>query len=416
MDIFEKLDIDKTALGAYFKFSHGYFTFPKLTGEIGPHMKFRGKDMLVWSINNYLGLANHPEVRKADAEGAAKYGLAYPMGARMMSGQTDLHEQLENELAAFVGREAAYLLNYGYQGMVSIIDNLVDRNDVIVYDAEAHACILDGMRLHIGKRFVYAHNDMVSLEKQLIHAEKVVEQTGGGILVITEGVYGMTADLGDLKGIADLKKKHKFRLLIDDAHGMGTMGPDGSGTDAHYGVRDQVDLYFGAFAKSMAGIGGFIAGPKKIIDYLRYNMRSQIYAKSLPMAMVIGALKRLELIRTQPELRENLWKIVNAIQSGFRAEGFDLGQTKSPVTPVYIKGGVNEATNIIVDVREKYNIFCSGVTYPVIPKGQLLLRIIPTAVHTMEDVEYTLDCFKKIKNKLQDGGYANMEIPDITKL
>ncbi|MDX9932017.1 MAG: aminotransferase class I/II-fold pyridoxal phosphate-dependent enzyme [Bacteroidales bacterium] len=416
MDIFEKLDIDKTALGAYFKFSHGYFTFPKLTGEIGPHMKFRGKDVLVWSLNNYLGLANHPEVRKADADGAAKYGMAYPMGARMMSGQTDLHEQLEQELAAFVGREDAYLLNYGYQGMVSIIDNLVDRNDVIVYDAEAHACILDGMRLHIGKRFVYAHNDMASLEKQLIHAEKVVEQTGGGILVITEGVYGMTADLGDLKGIADLKKKHKFRLLIDDAHGMGTMGPDGSGTDAHYGVRDQVDLYFGAFAKSMAGIGGFIAGPKKIIDYLRYNMRSQIYAKSLPMAMVIGALKRLELIRTQPELRENLWKIVNAIQSGFRAEGFDLGQTKSPVTPVYIKGGVNEATNIIVDVREKYNIFCSGVTYPVIPKGQLLLRIIPTAVHSMEDVEYTLDSFKKIKKKLQDGEYANMPIPDITKL
>lgn len=416
MDIFEKLDIDKTALGAYFKFSHGYFTFPKLTGEIGPHMKFRGKDVLVWSLNNYLGLANHPEVRKADADGAAKYGLAYPMGARMMSGQTDLHEQLEQELAAFVGREDAYLLNYGYQGMVSIIDNLVDRNDVIVYDAEAHACILDGMRLHIGKRFVYAHNDMVSLEKQLIHAEKVVEQTGGGILVITEGVYGMTADLGDLKGIADLKKKHKFRLLIDDAHGMGTMGPDGSGTDAHYGVRDQVDLYFGAFAKSMAGIGGFIAGPKKIIDYLRYNMRSQIYAKSLPMAMVVGALKRLELIRTRPELRENLWKIVNAIQSGFRAEGFDLGQTKSPVTPVYIKGGVNEATNIIVDVREKYNIFCSGVTYPVIPKGQLLLRIIPTAVHSMEDVEYTLDSFKKIKKKLQDGEYANMPIPDITKL
>ena len=397
MDIFEKLDIEKTALGAYFKFSHGYYTFPKLTGEIGPHMKFRGKDMLVWSLNNYLGLANHPEVRKADAEGAAKYGMAYPMGARMMSGQTDLHEQLERELAAFVGREDAYLLNYGYQGMVSIIDNLVDRKDVIVYDAEAHACILDGMRLHIGKRFVYAHNDMESLEKQLQHAEKLVEQTGGGILVITEGVYGMTADLGDLKGIVELKKKYNFRLMIDDAHGFGTMGHDGSGTDTHYDVRDQVDLYFGTFAKAMAGIGGFIAGPKKIIDYLRYNMRSQIYAKSLPMLMVVGALKRLDLIRTQPELRQNLWKIVNAIQSGFRAEGFDLGQTKSPVTPIYIKGGLQEATNIILDVREKYNIFCSGVTYPVIPKGQLLLRIIPTAVHSMEDVEYTIDSFKKIK-------------------
>lgn len=416
MDIFEKLDIEKTALGAYFKFSHGYYTFPKLTGEIGPHMKFRGKDMLVWSLNNYLGLANHPEVRKADAEGAAKYGMAYPMGARMMSGQTDLHEQLERELAAFVGREDAYLLNYGYQGMVSIIDNLVDRKDVIVYDAEAHACILDGMRLHIGKRFVYAHNDMESLEKQLQHAEKLVEQTGGGILVITEGVYGMTADLGDLKGIVELKKKYNFRLMIDDAHGFGTMGHDGSGTDTHYDVRDQVDLYFGTFAKAMAGIGGFIAGPKKIIDYLRYNMRSQIYAKSLPMPMVVGALKRLDLIRTQPELRQDLWKIVNAIQSGFRAEGFDLGQTKSPVTPIYIKGGLQEATNIILDVREKYNIFCSGVTYPVIPKGQLLLRIIPTAVHSMEDVEYTIDSFKKIKKKLNDGEYANMPIPDMTKL
>jgi len=410
VDIFEKLNVDNTALGSYYKIAHGYFTFPKLEGEIGPRMKFRGKDMLVWSLNNYLGLANHPEVRKADADAAAKYGMAYPMGARMMSGQTEYHEQLERELADFVGREDSYLLNYGYQGMVSIIDNLVDRKDVIVYDSEAHACILDGMRLHIGKRFVYAHNDMESLEKQLNHAQKVVETTGGGILVITEGVYGMTADLGDLRGIVALKKKFNFRLLIDDAHGMGTMGPDGSGTDAHFGVRDQVDLYFGTFAKSMAGIGGFIAGPKEVVNYLRYNMRSQIYAKSLPMPMVLGALKRLELVRTQPELRENLWKIVNALQDGFRSEGFDLGQTKSPVTPVYIKGGVNEATNIIVDVREHFNIFCSGVTYPVIPKGQLLLRIIPTAVHSMEDVEYTLDSFKKIKKKLFDGDYAKMDV------
>ncbi len=416
MDIFEKLNIEKTSLGAYYKYAHGYFMFPKLEGEIGPRMMFNGKEKLVWSLNNYLGLANHPEVRKADAEAAAKFGMAYPMGARMMSGQTKYHEQLEQELAAFVGREDSFLLNFGYQGMVSIIDNLVDRKDVIVYDAEAHACIIDGMRLHIGKRFVYAHNDMASLEKQLQHAEKITAETGGGILVITEGVYGMTADLGDLKGISDLKKKYKFRFLIDDAHGFGTMGPDGSGTDAHFGVRDQVDLYFGTFAKSMAGIGGFIAGPKQVINFLRYNMRSQIYAKSLPMPMVIGALKRLELVRTQPELREKLWKIVHAIQDGFRADGFDLGQTKSPVTPIYIKGGVNEATNIILDIRENYNIFCSGVTYPVIPKGQLLLRIIPTAAHSMEDVEYTLDSFHKVKNKLASGEYANMEIPDITKL
>ncbi|NLL27404.1 MAG: pyridoxal phosphate-dependent aminotransferase family protein [Bacteroidales bacterium] len=410
MDIFKKLDIEDTPLGAYYKYAHGYFMFPKLEGEIGPHMTFNGKEMLVWSLNNYLGLANHPEVRKADAEAAAKYGMAYPMGARMMSGQTKYHEQLEQELAAFVGKEDAFLLNFGYQGMFSIIDNLVDRRDVIVYDAEAHACIIDGMRLHIGKRFVYAHNDMESLEKQLQRAEKITEQTGGGILVITEGVYGMTADLGDLKGIIELKKKYNFRLLIDDAHGFGTMGSDGSGTDEHLGVRKDVDLYFGTFAKSMAGIGAFIAGPKYVINFLRYNMRSQIYAKSLPMPMVIGALKRLDMIRTMPELREKMWKIVNAIQTGLRDNGFDLGKTKSPVTPVFLQGGVEEGTNLIVEMREKYHIFCSLVTYPVIPKGQLLIRIIPTAAHSMEDVEYTVKSFSEIKQKLFDGVYAKMEI------
>lgn len=416
MDLFDKFDIDNTPLGQYYKVAHGYYTFPELEGEIGPKMIFRGKERLVWSLNNYLGLANHPEVRKADAEAAAQYGMAYPMGARMMSGQTKFHEQLENELAAFVGRESSYLLNYGYQGMMSVIDNLVNRKDVIVYDSEAHACIIDGMRLHIGKRFVYAHNDMASLEKQLQHAVKVTEQTGGGILVITEGVYGMTADLGDLKGITDLKEKYNFRLMIDDAHGFGTMGPKGDGTDAHFGVRDKVDLYFGTFAKSMAGIGGFIASSKQVITYLRYNMRSQIYAKSLPMPMVIGALKRLQLLREKPELRENLWTIVNALQSGLRKEGFDLGKTKSPVTPVYLKGGSAEATNLIVDLRENHNIFCSIVTYPVIPKGQILIRVIPTAVHTLEQVEYTINAFKSIKAKLDDGTYAKMGIANMATL
>ncbi len=410
VDIFEKLNMDNSSLGQYYKLAHGYFMFPKLEGEIGPRMKFNGKDMLVWSLNNYLGLANHPEVRKADADAAAQFGMAYPMGARMMSGQTKYHEQLERELADFVGREDSYLLNYGYQGMVSTIESLVNRKDVIVYDAEAHACILDGMRLHIGKRFVYAHNDMESLEKQLQHAQKVVAETGGGILVITEGVYGMTADLGNLKGITDLKDKYNFRLLIDDAHGLGTMGPDGSGTDAHFGVREKVDLYFGTFAKSMAGIGGFIAGPKFVINYLRYNLRSQVYAKSLPMPMVIGALKRLELVKAQPELREKLWTIVNALQSQLRAEGFDLGQTHSPVTPVYLKGGVSEGTNLIVDLRENYGIFCSLVTFPVIPRGQLIIRIIPTAAHSLEDVEYTVKSFKEIKQKLFDGVYAKMDV------
>lgn len=413
MDIFEKFNIDDSPLGRYYKYAHGYFVFPKLEGEISPRMKFQGKDVLNWSLNNYLGLANHPEVRKADAEAAAEYGMAYPMGARMMSGHTSIHEQLEQELAKFVGRDDSYLLNYGYQGMVSIIDALVDRKDVIVYDAEAHACIIDGMRLHIGKRFVYGHNDMESLEKQLKHAEKVIEKTGGGILVITEGVYGMTADLGYLPGIVELKKKFQFRLFIDDAHGFGTMGATGAGTDEHYGVQKEVDIYFGTFAKAMAGIGGFVAGNKNLINFLRYNLRSQIYAKSLPMPMVIGALKRLELLRTRPELKDNLWKIVNALQDGLKKEGFDIGKTNSPVTPVYLQGGVSEATNLIVDLRENHGVFCSLVTYPVIPKGQMLIRLIPTAVHSLEDVEYTIKAFIDIKEKLNNGVYAKMEIANM---
>ncbi len=381
--------------------------FPTLEGELASRMDFMGKEKLIWSLNNYLGLGNHPEVRKADAEAAKEWGLAYPMGARMMSGQTKYHEQLERELAEFVGREASYLLNYGYQGMVSIIDALVDRKDVIVYDSEAHACILDGMRLHFGKRYVYPHNDIANLEKELQRANKIVEKTGGGILVITEGVYGMSGDLGDLKAIVALKKKFDFRLLVDDAHGFGTMGATGAGTDEHLGVREDVDLYFGTFAKAMAGIGGFIAGPKDIIWHLMYNMRSQIYAKSLPMPMVIGALKRLDLLKSEHGLRENLWKIVNALQKGLKERGFNLGKTESPVTPVILPGGVGEATQITSDLRENYNIFCSIVAYPVVPKGIILLRLIPTAVHTLEDVDYTIKAFSEVKEKLDQGKYSS---------
>jgi len=400
-------------LGRYADQSEGYFMFPKLEGEIGNRMIFKGKERLVWSLNNYLGLANHPEVRKADAEAAAQYGMAYPMGARMMSGQTDYHEQLERELAAYVGREAAYLLNYGYQGMVSIINALVDRKDVIVYDSEAHACIIDGMRLHFGKRFVYPHNNIENLELQLRRAKKLTEQTGGGILVITEGVYGMSGDLGKLNEIVALKEKFNFRLLVDDAHGFGTMGPTGGGTDEHYGVQDQVDLFFGTFAKSMAGIGGFIAGNKQVIKYLMYNMRSQIFAKSLPMPMVMGALKRLEILRNEPQHREKLWKIVHALQDGLKAKGLDIGKTESPVTPVMLSGGVGEATQITYDLRENYNIFCSIVGYPVVPKGVILLRLIPTAMHTMEDVEYTINAFAEIKEKLEQKKYTE-EMADIS--
>lgn len=413
MDIFEKIKTDKGNIGQYQKQAHGYFSFPKLEGEIGSRMKFRGKEVLTWSLNNYIGLANHPEVRKADAEAAADYGMAYPMGARMMSGQTSKHEELEKQLADFVGKPDAFLLNFGYQGMVSIIDAVVSRNDVIVYDAESHACILDGLRLHMGKRYVYQHNNMESLKKQLNHASRLAEKTGGGILVITEGVFGMAGDLGKLDEIVALKNEYKFRLLVDDAHGFGTMGPTGAGTGEHFGVMKDIDLYFSTFAKSMAGIGAFIACEEEVCDFLRYNMRSQTFAKSLPMPMVMGALKRLELLRTQSSLREDLWTIVNALQGGLRENGFDLGITNSPVTPVYLSGSVPEGTNVVMDLRENYNLFCSIVVYPVIPKGQLLLRLIPTSMHTIEDVEYTIKAFSEVKKKLEQGKYSKTQMANV---
>ncbi len=412
-DIFMKFEKNQGDLGQYMKQAHGYYAFPKLEGEIAPYMEFRGKRMLTWSLNNYLGLANHPEVRKTDAESAARWGLAYPMGARMMSGQTVRHEELERKLAAFVRKEDAFLLNYGYQGMVSIIDAVCGRNDVIVYDAESHACILDGVRLHMGKRFVYQHNNMESLRKQLERASSLAARQGGGVLVITEGVFGMSGDMGKLDEIAALKEEFEFRFLVDDAHGFGTMGATGAGAPEHFGVTDRVDLHFATFAKSMAGIGAFIAGETRIVNYLRYNMRSQIFAKSLPMPMVEGALKRLELLQDHPEFREKLWTNVRALQSGLRAEGFDLGRTNTPVTPVYLKGGPSEATNLILDLRENYRIFCSVVIYPVIPKGEIIIRIIPTAAHSIEDVQYTLESFKAIKNKLEAGVYASADIPKV---
>lgn len=392
-------------LGQHQKWSHGYFSYPKLEGEIGPHMQFNGKEHLVWSLNNYLGLANHPEVREADAKAAADYGMAYPMGARMMSGNSIHHEELENSLAEFVGKEDAYLLNYGYQGMVSIIDSLVDRNDVIVYDAESHACIIDGLRLHMGKRFVYQHNDMESCEKQLERATRLVQQTGGGILLITEGVFGMSGAQGKLKEIIELKKKFNFRTLVDDAHGFGTMGKTGAGTHEEQDCIEGVDVYFGTFAKSMAGIGAFVAGDKEVIDYLRYNMRSQIFAKALPMPMVLGLIKRLELLRSKPELREKLWKIANELQSGLKERGFDIGITNTMVTPVFLKGDLFEATALTRDLRENYGIFCSIVIYPVIPKGLILLRLIPTAAHSSEDVKRTLAAYSEMGEKLKAGFY-----------
>ncbi len=416
VDIFAKFRENKGDIGRWMDQIHGYFAFPKLEGEISARMNFRGKEVLTWSLNNYLGLGNHPEVRKADAEAAAQYGMAYPMGARMMSGQTAKHEQLERELAAFVSKPDAFLLNYGYQGMVSAIDCLASRNDVIVYDSESHACIMDGVFLHKakgGKSFVFPHNNMEKCRKMLSFASKRVEETGGGILVITEGVFGMTGQVGKLDEIIALKKEFDFRLFVDDAHGFGTMGPTGAGSGEHFGVQDGIDLYFGTFAKAMAGIGGFIACETDICYYLRYNMRSQTFAKSLPMAMTIGSLKRLDMIRKMPELREQLWTIVNALQSGLKEAGFDLGKTNTQVTPVYMKGGEEEATQMVYDLRENYGIFCSIVVYPVIPKGEILLRLIPTAMHSLEDVKITLEAFKETREKLVAGAYRTGEVAKV---
>jgi glycine C-acetyltransferase len=407
-DLFERIHENKGPLGKWASQAEGYFVFPKLEGPISNRMKFMGKEVITWSVNDYLGLANLPEIRKVDADAAAEFGSAYPMGARMMSGHTELHEQLENELASFVEKESAYLLNFGYQGILSTVDTLVGKDDVIVYDVDAHACIIDGVRLHLGKRFTYKHNDVESLEKNLQRATKVADQTGGGILVISEGVFGMRGEQGKLKEIVALKKRYNFRFLVDDAHGFGTLGKDGKGAGDEQGIQDQIDVYFATFAKSMASTGAFVAADKQIIDYLKYNMRSQMFAKSLQMQLVKGALKRLDILRTRPEFKAKLWKNVNALQNGLKENGFDIGTTQSCVTPVYLKGSIPEAMALVKDLRENYGIFCSIVVYPVIPKGLILLRLIPTASHTLEDVQITLKAFAGIREKLENGTYKRL--------
>jgi len=407
-DLFERIIKDKGPLGKWAEQAEGYYVFPKLEGQISNRMRFNGNEVITWSINDYLGLANHPEVKKADAEAATEYGMAYPMGARMMSGHTEFHEQLERECAEFVGKEAAYLVNFGYQGMVSAIDALVTKNDVVVYDMDSHACIIDGARLHQGKRFTFRHNDMESFEKNLIRASNKAEETNGGILVISEGVFGMRGEQGRLKEIVALKDKYNFRLLVDDAHGFGTLGKTGAGAGEEQGVQDGIDVYFATFAKSMAGIGAFFAGNKDVIKYLQYNMRSQMFAKSLPMAMVKGALKRLDMIRTMPELREKLWENVNALQNGLVEKGFNIGKTNTCVTPVFLEGDIPEAMAMVNDLRENYRIFCSIVVYPVIPKGMILLRLIPTAAHNLDDVNETIVAFSSIREKLNKGFYKKI--------
>ena len=413
MDLFEKLKQNRGPLGQHAKDAHGYFTFPKLEGEISSKMKFRGKEVLTWSVNNYLGLSNLPEIREADTLATKKWGLGYPMGSRMMSGNTNIHEILENNLSDFMNKEDTILLNFGYQGIMSVIDALVDRKDVIVYDSECHACIIDGVRLHQGKRFVYPHNNIENLEKQLSRAEKIVNETGGAILVITEGVFGMSGHLGDLKSIVSLKKKFNFRILVDDAHGVGTLGKTGAGASEYLNCQDDIDIYFGTFAKSFASIGAFISSTEDVVEFLKYNTRSQIFAKSLPSPIVEGAIKRLEVIRRDTGQKDKLWEIANALQSGLKSAGFNIGNTQSVVTPVYLTGGVGEATNLTFDLRENYNIFCSIVTYPVVPKGVILLRLIPTAVHSLEEVEYTIKSFSEIKDKLANGEYISEEIANV---
>jgi glycine C-acetyltransferase len=415
MDVFEKLVKDGGPIGQHMDRAHGYFTFPKLEGELGPRMKFRGNDVIVWSLNNYLGLVNHTDVRKADSEAAAKYGMGNPMGARMMSGNTEKHEELEKVISEFVSREDTMLLNFGYQGIMSCIDALVNRRDVIVYDAESHACIVDGVRLHMGNRYAFKHNDIADCEKQLLRATELAAKNGGGILLITEGVFGMDGEQGILKDICELKKKYEFRILIDDAHGFGYMGPTGAGADEAQSCQKDIDLYFSTFVKSMGSIGAFISGPKNVLKYLRYNVRSQIFAKSLPLLIVDGMLKRMEMVKAMPELREKLWHNVNRLQSGLKERGFDIGHTNSPVTPIYMKGDVPEATQMVMDLRENYRIFCSIVVYPVIPKGDIIYRLIPTAAHSDADIDETLKAFEETKKKLDAGAYKAVDIPDMAE-
>ncbi len=409
MDLFDRIRENRGPLGQYAEEAKGYYIFPKLEGELKPRMMFNGKEVICWSVNNYLGLGHHPEVRKADADAAAEWGLAYPMGSRMMSGDTVWHEKLENQLAEFVQKEAAVLVNFGYQGFMSAVDSLVSRRDVIVYDSEAHACIVDGVRMHLGKRIAFDHNDMESLEKHLQRAEKLAAESGGGILVISEGVFGMKGDQGKLKEIVELKKKYNFRLLVDDAHGFGTLGEGGRGAGVEQGIQDEIDVYLATFAKSMASVGAFVAGDADIIEYLKYNMRSQVFAKSLPMPLVIGGLKRLEMIKEHPEFKDQLWHNVNRLQAGLKDRGFEIGETNSCVTPVYMNGTIAEATRLIYDMRENYNIFCSMVVYPVVPRGVIILRLIPTALHTDEDIDITLDAFSEVASKLKAGVYAQSE-------
>jgi glycine C-acetyltransferase len=396
MDLFEKLENRPGPLGKFTSNGYGYYTFPKLEGPLGPVMKFNDKDVVVWSINDYLGIGNNEQVREIDTRVTQKYSLSAPMGARLMTGNSTEHEALENELADFVHKPDALLLNYGYQGIMSVIHCLVDRNDFLIYDELSHACIVDGKQLAMGETSVYKHNDIDSLEKQLKRATAKLKPNSS-ILVVTEGVFGMTGDLGKLKEIIALKEKYPFRLLVDDAHGFGTLGDDGSGTGTHLGCQDGVDIYFGTFAKSVALIGAFVATEPRVREFLKANARSQIFAKSLPLPIVATARERIKLIRQNPQWREKLWENTLKLRNGLKDIGYNVLPSESPVTPVLTEGSTELCTTIMRELREEHGVFVSGVAYPVVPKGMVLIRLIPMATHTDKHIEKTLNAFEAIK-------------------
>lgn len=396
MDLFDKLENRPSPLGPFTSAGYGYYTFPKLEGPLGPEMKFNGKDMVVWSINDYLGVGSNEKIKQIDAEATAKYSLSAPMGARLMTGNSDEHEALEKELAAFVHKEDAQLLNFGYQGIMSVIHALVDRNDYLIYDELSHACIVDGKQLAMADKSVFKHNDIESFKKQLYRAA-AKKKDNSSILVVTEGVFGMTGDLGILPEIIKLKEEVPFRLLVDDAHGFGTLGHDGSGTGTQLECQDGIDVYFGTFAKAVALVGAFVASEPRVIQFLKANVRSQIFAKSLPMPIVATARERLKMIRQHPEWREKLWSNTLKLREGLIKIGYNVLPSESPVTPVLTQGSTDLCQDIMRIMREEHGIFVSGVAYPVVPKGVVLIRLIPTAAHNDEHIEKTLTAFEAIK-------------------
>ncbi|MCH9633796.1 MAG: 8-amino-7-oxononanoate synthase/2-amino-3-ketobutyrate coenzyme A ligase [Chlamydiae bacterium] len=378
-----------------------YYAQPILEGPLGPHMTFNGQKMIVWSINDYLGLAGHPEPTARAKEVLEAFGTAYPMGARLMSGFTQNHQTFEAKLAKFAQKESALLFNYGYLGVLGVITSIMGPRDTVIIDHDSHACIVDGAKLATTRRNqfrVFRHNDMDHLEKIL---KSINQDRKGGILIVTDGIYGMTGEVAPLKEICALKEKYNARLLVDDAHGIGIMGATGRGTGEHLGVQDKIDLYFSTFAKCFAGIGGFVAGDKEIIEHITWNARPVIFAKNLPLIYSDSLSATLDVIEREPERREKLWEIATYMQRRFKEEGFDIGNTTSPITPVFLSiSGLEAIKDAIHILREEFHIFASGVMYPVVPRGVFLLRLVPSCRHTFDDVNKTIEAFIQIKERI----------------